>query len=335
MNNNLMIFENEEFGEVRSVLIDGEPWFAGKDVASILGYKKTANMGKLLDKDDFIEINPQSVGNTGLFQNGITQNITLESNPNIKRMLLINESGLYAAIFGSKLPNAKKFKKWVTSEVLPSIRKHGGYLTPDKVEEVLLNPDTIIKIAQNLKEEQEKRKQLEIENKELKPKATYCERVLMSNEAVTTTQISKDYGMTAQELNQILHEQNVQFKTGGQWLLYRQHQGKGLTESETYIDRYGKSYMSTKWTQKGRLFIYEILSNIGIYPNEEKEIKRPKKKQIKTGNKINYRDSLFDKLYNLYMAKQINKGQFAKCCSITTPTLNKMIKKYEENVGMN
>lgn len=317
MNNNLIIFEDEEFGKVRTLLIDDEPWFVSKDVASILGYKDTSDAIKR-----HVENEDKGVGD-------------LPTPGGIQKMQLINESGMYSLILSSKLPQAKKFKKWVTGEVLPSIRKHGAYLTPDKVEEVLLNPDTLIQLAQNLKEEQKKRRLLEAENKELKPKATYCERVLMSNEAVTTTQISKDYGMTAQELNQILHEQNVQFKTGGQWLLYRQHQGKGLTESETYIDRYGKSYMSTKWTQKGRLFIYEILSNIGIYPNEEKEIKRPKKKQIKTGNKINYRDSLFDKLYNLYMAKQINKGQFAKCCSITTPTLNKMIKKYEENVGMN
>ncbi len=316
MNNDLMVFPNHEFGEVRSVMIEGDVWFSLVDVCRVL------------------DITNSRKAKTRLNTKGVTSSYVLTNGGNQKADF-INESNLYKLTFQSRKPQAEKFSDWVTSEVLPSIRKHGAYLTPEKVEEVLLNPDTIIKIAQNLKVEQEKRKQLEIENKELKPKASYCERVLMSDETVTTTQISKDYGMTAQELNQILHEQNVQFKTGGQWLLYRQHQGKGLTESETYIDRYGKSYMSTKWTQKGRLFIYEILSNIGIYPNEEKEIKRPKKKQIKTGNKINYRDSLFDKLYNLYMAKQINKGQFAKCCSITTPTLNKMIKKYEENVGMN
>ncbi|MDU5349991.1 MAG: phage antirepressor [Peptostreptococcus sp.] len=317
MNNELMVFQNKEFGEVRSVMIDGEPWFMLFDVCRILDIKNSRQAKARLREDDVIS------------------NDVIDSVGRNQKADFINESNLYKLVFQSRKPQAERFANWVTSEVLPSIRKHGAYLTPDKVEEVLLNPDTLIQLAQNLKVEQEKRRLLEAENKELKPKATYCERVLMSNEAVTTTQISKDYGMTAQELNQILHEQNVQFKTGGQWLLYRQHQGKGLTESETYIDRYGKSYMSTKWTQKGRLFIYEILSNIGIYPNEEKEIKRPKKKQIKTGNKINYRDSLFDKLYNLYMAKQINKGQFAKCCSITTPTLNKMIKKYEENVGMN
>lgn len=322
MNNNLMIFENQE---VEVFEFNGKVLFNPYDIGMCLDLTDSAVRMALRNMNENQKIKlTQSIVNT-------IDNLDI---PTAGRVYL-TESGVYKLVFKSNKPQAERFANWVTDEVLPSIRKHGAYLTPDKVEEVLLNPDTIIKIAQNLKEEQEKRRLLEAENKELKPKATYCEKVLMSDETVTTTQISKDYGMTAQELNQILHEQNVQFKTGGQWLLYRQHQGKGLTESETYIDRYGKSYMSTKWTQKGRLFIYEILSNIGIYPNEEKEIKRPKKKQIKTGNKINYRDSLFDKLYNLYMAKQINKGQFAKCCSITTPTLNKMIKKYEENVGMN
>lgn len=323
MNNNLMIFENEEFGEVRTNTICDEIWFSLKDVCRVLDInnsrqaKTRLNEGGVITNDIGVE--------TGMKRDG-TPSVQ------IVKADFINESNLYKLVFQSRKPQAERFANWVTDEVLPSIRKHGAYLTPEKVEEVLLNPDTIIKIAQNLKVEQEKRRLLETENKELKPKATYCEKVLMSDETVTTTQISKDYGMTAQELNQILHEQNVQFKTGGQWLLYRQHQGKGLTESETYIDRYGKSYMSTKWTQKGRLFIYEILSNIGIYPNEEKEIKKPKKQQVKTNNKISYKDSLFEKLYNLYMAKQINKGQFAKCCSITTPTLNKMITKYENNV---
>lgn len=115
--NDLQIFKSEEFGEVRTVTIDNDVWFVGKDVAEKLGYAETANMRKLLEVDEYMEINPQKPEFTGFVQNG-----------SIKRMLLVNESGLYTAIFHSTLEKAKKFRVWVTSEVLPSIRKHGGYI---------------------------------------------------------------------------------------------------------------------------------------------------------------------------------------------------------------
>lgn len=139
--NDLQIFSNPEFGNVRTIEINGEPYFVGKDVSTILGYAQTNNMKKLLDADDCIEINPQSPDFTGFIQNGGTP---LEPNTNIFRMLLINESGLYTAIFNSTLPKAKQFKKWITSEVIPSIRKTGGYGIPQMSQSEL-----ILKIAQN------------------------------------------------------------------------------------------------------------------------------------------------------------------------------------------
>ena len=308
-----MVFQNQEFGEVRTLLIDDEPWFVGKDIAGILGYKDTSDAIKR-----HVENEDKGVGN-------------LPTPGGIQKMQLINESGMYSLIFGSKLPNAREFKKWVTGEVLPSIRKHGAYLTPGKVEEVLLNPDTIIKIAQNLKEEQEKRKQLEIENNELKPKANYCEQVLQSENAVVTTQIAKDYGMSPQALNSILHELGVQYKIDGQWLLYSKYQDKGYTKSCTIIDRTGETRLQTKWTQKGRLFIYEMLKTVGILPNIEREVKRVTKK-TKAGKKVSTLDPLFAKLYSVYENKGINKGEFARCCSVTSPTLNKMIDKYKKEI---
>ena len=214
---------------------------------------------------------------------------------------------------------------------MPSIRKHGAYLTPDKVEEVLLNPDTIIKIAQNLKEEQEKRRQLEIENNELKPKANYCEQVLQSESAVVTTQIAKDYGMSPQALNSILHELGVQYKVDGQWVLYSKYQDKGYTKSCTVIDRFGEPRMQTKWTQKGRLFIYQMLKTIGVLPNIEREVKKLTKK-TKTERKVSPAEPIFAKLLALYENKEINKTEFARCCSVTSPTLNKMISKYKEEM---
>lgn len=139
--NDLQIFSNPEFGNVRTIEIDEEPYFVGKDVSTILGYAQTNNMKKLLDADDCIEINPQSPDFTGFIQNGGTP---LEPNTNIFRMLLINESGLYTAIFNSTLPKAKQFKKWITSEVIPSIRKTGSYGIPQMSQSEL-----ILKIAQN------------------------------------------------------------------------------------------------------------------------------------------------------------------------------------------
>ena len=313
MQNDLMVFQNQEFGEIRSILINDEPWFVGKDVASVLGYSNPSKaLTDHVDPED--KLNNDSLSSLG--QRG---------------GWLINESGLYSLILSSKLPNAKKFKKWVTSEVLPSIRKHGAYLTPDKVEEVLLNPDTIIKIAQNLKEEQEKRRQLEIENNELKPKANYCEQVLQSEKAVVTTQIAKDYGMSPQALNSILHELGVQYKVDGQWVLYSKYQDKGYTKSCTVIDRFGEPRMQTKWTQKGRLFIYQMLKTSGVLPNMEKELKKSVKK-TKAEKKVSPAEPIFSKLLALYENKEISKAEFARCCSVTSPTLNKMISKYREEM---
>lgn len=316
-----MVFQNQEFGEVRSVMIDSDVWFLGKDVASVLGYSNASKavINHVDDEDKQFLMLDLADSQNGNVPKGRT------------KTAIINESGLYSLILSSKLPQAKKFKRWVTDEVLPSIRKHGAYLTPEKVEEVLLNPDTIIKIAQNLKEEQEKRKQLEIENNELKPKASYCDQVLQSTNAVVTTQIAKDYGMSPQALNSVLHELGVQYKVDGQWVLYSKYQDKGYTKSCTVIDRFGEPRMQTKWTQKGRLFIYQILKTIGILPNIEREVKKLTKK-TKAEKKVSPTEPIFAKLLALYENKEINKAEFARCCSVTSPTLNKMISKYREEM---
>ena len=136
-------FSNNEFGEIRVLEIENEPWFVGKDVASILGYKDTDQaLRKHIDDED--KLSRQFNGS------GQRRNMTI-----------INESGLYSLILSSKLPNAKKFKRWVTNEVLPSIRKHGAYMTEDTIEKALTSPDFLIQLATKLKEEQEKSKQLE------------------------------------------------------------------------------------------------------------------------------------------------------------------------------
>ena len=259
--NQLQIFENKEFGKIRTVEINNEPYFVGKDVADILGYTDTFGaLKKHVDTEDKLNC----------------QNDSFESN---RGMTVVNESGLYSLILSSKLPTAKKFKRWVTSEVLPSIRKHGMYAT----DELIANPDIAIAAFQALKEEREQRQLLQFEcNKqkqiigELKPKADYTDIILQSKSLVTVTQIAKDYGMSGTAMNEMLHRYGVQYKQSGQWLLYSKYHNNGFTHSETvtitHSDGRTGTVMNTKWTQKGRLFIYNLLKSYGVLPVIEQNI---------------------------------------------------------------
>lgn len=246
--------------QVRTLVSNNQPYFVGKDVAEILGYGDTNQaIRKHVDDEDKL---------TRQF-NGSGQNRT---------MTVINESGLYDLIFDasrqSKNPDiqrrAKKFRHWVTSEVLPSIRKHGAYMTDEKIEEVLLNPDTIIKLATELKTERERRSIAEQRVNELTPKASYYDLVLNNKSLVTITQIAKDYGMSGQAMNHKLHDLGIIYKQGDTWLLYSKYQRTGWTHSETIMvtktDGTQKAVMHTKWTQKGRLGLYELLKRHGILP---------------------------------------------------------------------
>jgi len=242
---------------VRAVTINNEPYFVGKDVAEILGYQNPSrDINRHVDEDDRQN-----------YQNG-----SLATN---RGMTVINESGLYSLIMGSKLPHAKKFKHWVTSEVLPTIRKHGAYMTPAKIEKVLSDPDTIIQLATQLKHEREGRLIAEQKVNELTPKATYYDKVLSDKSLVTITQIAKDYGMSGRAMNQKLHELKVIYKQGQTWLLYAKYQKTGWTHSETVMvpkkDGTEKAVLNTKWMQQGRLGLYELLKGNGIVPLIEQE----------------------------------------------------------------
>lgn len=252
MQNQLQVFENEMFGQVRVVMVEGEPWFVGKDVAEALGYKDTFNaLKRHVDDEDKLNWRFTSSGQS-------------------REMVIINESGLYSLVMSSKLPDAKKFKRWVTTEVLPAIRKHGGYLTPEKVKEVLLNPDTIIQLATALKDEQAKNAELNKTVDALKPKADYCETILEAENAFCTTVIAKDYEKSSTWLNKYLHEKGIQYKRGSTWVLYQPYADQEYTKSHTYnyIGGNGdiESAIQTKWTQKGRKFIHDLLKADGIFP---------------------------------------------------------------------
>ena len=249
----LFTFENQK---VRTVTVDGEPYFAGKDVAIILGYgNPTKAIRAHVDEED--------KGGSILDTPGGKQRTTM-----------INESGLYSLILSSKLPSAKKFKRWVTSEVLPSLRKHEAYLSDKKIEEVLTDPDTIIELATQLKNEREGRLIAEQQVNELKPKAAYYDKILANPSLIPITVIAKDYGMSGIEMNNKLFSLGVQYKRGGIWLLYADYQNLGWTQSETYMvklsDGTEKAVVNTKWTQKGRLGIYELLKQNDILPTIER-----------------------------------------------------------------
>ncbi|MEE6659039.1 phage antirepressor KilAC domain-containing protein [Limosilactobacillus pontis] len=158
--------------QVRTMIINDDSYFMGRDITNVLQY---SNGPKAIR--DHVDEEDKTVNET------FTVNGTLP--------VLINESGLYSLILSSKLPTAREFKHWVTSEVLPTIRKHGAYMTPEKIKETLLNPDTIIKLATQLKQEQEQRKQLQTENDRMKPKALFADAVSTSNTSILIGQLAK------------------------------------------------------------------------------------------------------------------------------------------------
>ncbi len=259
--NDIKIFENPEFGSVRTAEVGGKTYFAGKDIASALGYAETAKAIREHCK-------------------GVSE-IDTPTNGGVQKMKYISEGDVYRLITHSRLPEAEKFERWVFDEVLPSIRKHGAYMTDETLHRAITEPDFLIQLATELKEEQEKRRALQstvaVQSQqitELQPKASYYDVVLNSKDLLSIGKIAKDFGKSAVWLNKWLHEQGVQYKQGEIWLLYQKYAEQGYTSTKTqpYLGNDGVTHtkVHTYWTQKGRLFIYDLLKAHGILPLIEK-----------------------------------------------------------------
>ena len=258
MTNEIQMF-NFNGNDIRVIDKDGQPWWVAKDVCDILELSNPTVAIAELEEDERAKY---SLGRQG------------EAN-------IINEPGLYSLVLRSRKPEAKAFKRWITHEVIPAIRKHGLYAAPATVDEILTNPDTFIKLLQEIKAEREKSAELSLQNArqaqiihELKPKADYTDRILQNRGLVTITQIAKDYGMSGEAMNALLHELGVQYKQSDQWLLYAKYQSRGYTHSHTIdivrSDGSPDVKMNTKWTQKGRLFLYNLLRMHGTLPMIER-----------------------------------------------------------------
>ena len=242
--NEIQIFQNVEFGAIRTLSNEqGEPMFCAKDVAEALGYSNGRDaVRKHVDGEDKTTV---AICDTG---------------SNYKsQAVYINEPGLYALILSSKLKSAKRFKHWVTSEVLPSIRKQGGYMIAKKGEtekEVMKRALDIVQITLARREE---------EIAKLLPRAEYADEVLDSVTCITTTQLAKEMGMSAQELNRRLCEMRIQYWQSGQYMLYAEYARQGFAKSRTrkHVMKHGivLTEMYLVWTERGRNFIHQLINH--------------------------------------------------------------------------
>lgn len=240
--NELQIFNSPEFGEIRTIERDGEPWFVGKDVAAALGYKEPTKATR--DKVDSED-------------RGVSK---IDTPSGTQEMTIINESGLYSLVLSSKLPTAKQFKHWVTSEVLPSIRKHGAYMTPETLEQAILNPDTIIKIATALKEEQDKRKALEVantaltvDNQIMKPKAEYFDELVDRNLNTGIRETAKELGVKERSFVTFLLDRKYLYRDKkGKLQPYSQYADDLFVLKECYNDKTQWAGTQLLITPKGR-----------------------------------------------------------------------------------
>ncbi|MBP3854945.1 MAG: phage antirepressor KilAC domain-containing protein [Ruminiclostridium sp.] len=274
MENNLQIFENAHFGKIRTLDINGEVWFVGKDICLAFGDENhRRSLGRIDEDDRKTALIPTAGGR--------------------QRLIVINESGLYSLLFAMKpqkshkgvsdeyplevklrIMKLREFKRWVTSEVLPSIRKHGAYVTDELLEEIAANKEAAEKLFRELKEEKAKSRDLEEQLEANEPKCDFYDKVLQAQGLIPMTAISKDYGMSATRMNAMLYAFGVQYKMHcGTWVLYADYQDLGYTQTVTIFPRYdyNNPRLVMYWTHTGREFLYRFLKERGLVPVMERK----------------------------------------------------------------
>lgn len=262
--NELTIFKNDTFGDIRTLNVDGEPWFVGKDVAEVLGYSNPQEaIRNHVDNED----------------KGVSEILTPGGK---QRPIIINESGLYSLILSSKLPSAKDFKRWITHEVIPAIRKTGGYIAGEEH----MNDDQLI--AQALivasRKLEARTAELAAANKSIdamSPKADYYDKVLQNPGLTPITMIAQDYGYSAIAFNRLLHSLGILYRCGRRWVMYAEFADKPYTATKTHvhIGSDGMEHVTEQleWTQAGRKWLYDVLKKEGILPVLEKQAAKGKK----------------------------------------------------------
>lgn len=254
--NEIQVFNNAQFGEIRTVTIENEPWFVVSDVCRVLGH---SNATVALERLDAHERSKFNLGRQG-------------------EVNIINESGLYTLVMRSRKAEVQDFRRWITQKVIPTIRKHGMYATDSVLDQIVGNPQFGIRLLTELKNERDQRLALEdvVETQneqitELLPKATYYDVILNNPQTIPVTLIAKDYGMSAREFNAMLHRLGIQYKLNGIWVLYQDYANCGYTHSRTEMLCEKHSITYTTWTQAGRRFLYETLrTKVNLLPMIER-----------------------------------------------------------------
>ena len=256
--NQIIIFNSSQFGEIRTVGTADSPMFCLADVCSALGLS-AKGVNQRLSRE-------------------VISNYPLETAGGIQQALFVNEDGLYDVILDSRKPEAKAFRKWVTSEVLPSIRKTGGYIaTAPEMSDAEILAKAVLVAQTTIANRETRIKQLENENEgqkqliaQMQKGNDYLNIILQSKGTLATTQVAADYGMSAVSFNKRLKEMRIQRKVNGQWILYTEFMGKGYVHSKTiafqHSDGRPDTRLSTEWTQRGRMFLYNALKEAGILP---------------------------------------------------------------------
>ena len=263
MENQITIFKNPQFGDIRTAGTADNPLFCLKDVCSAIDITNQRNVTSRLDAED-------------------VQLVDTPTNGGCQSMTYVSEGGLYDAIVRSDSTKAKPFRRWVTHDVLPTIRKTGGYIaTNADMTDAEILAKAVLVAQSTIDKRNERIKQLEAENAgqkkliaQMRKGNDYLNTILQSKGTLATTQVAADYGMSAIAFNKKLNEMHIQHKVHGQWILYSEFMGKGYVQSDTitfyHHDGRPDTRLCTVWTQRGRLFLYDALKELGILPLVER-----------------------------------------------------------------